>query len=200
MVIVVTADKQDSHKKTKYTFRSLVLHKIGCMFISVFLISMATSTMANETLEMAKRLDLKAENILNRVTRLQVIDELYEDELNKICDFALTYGRVEGLKTQIYETPFHDDIAFTLQNLASLYTYCHPPLADKYLPSVLTIKEKLYGKISENTAAAHDNLADYYRLHMMTFKKAIHHYRAAKQIRISIYGVTCPNNMYHFLS
>lgn len=184
--------KKGSPPLKKCILKSLTLKIVLCLFGVAFIFLTPTSIMANENLEAAKRLDLKAEKIINRAQKLEVTGELNEEESTKICEFALTYGRTEGIKTQIYKTPFHDDIALTLQNLASLYTFCHPPLAGKYLPAVLKIKEHLYGTESENAAEAHDALGDYYRFHMMEFKKAINHYQTAKQIRIKIYGPSDP--------
>ncbi|MCK5162725.1 MAG: tetratricopeptide repeat protein [Desulfobacula sp.] len=154
--------------------------------------AMAQASQANERIAYAKSLDQKAESIIKRGRLLQSIDALNEDEADKICNFAIEYEQAEWIKTRVYKTPFHDDIALTLQNISSLYNLCHPPLSQKYLSSILKIKEKLYSKESEQAASAHDALGDYYRLYMMNFKKAINQYEEAKRIRKKLYGVKDP--------
>ena len=114
-----------------------------------------------------------------------------EDEINRdeICNFILEYEEVEFIKTGFYQTPFHDSVARTVHNIASLYEICHPPMAEKYLNSLLKIKENIYGKESAEVAAAYDLLSDYYRLAMAEFSKAIAGYQKAKKIREKLYGV-----------
>ena len=53
-----------------------------------------------------------------------LIEKDRADEINtdKTCDLALKYGEVEFIKTEYYKTPFHDEVATTLQNIATLLT------------------------------------------------------------------------------
>lgn len=117
-----------------------------------------------------------------------------ENEVNtdKVCNFILDYEEVEFIKTQFYKTPFHDSVAETVQNIASLYELCHPPMAEKYLKSVLQIKENIYSKESIQAAGAHDALGDYYRLAMANFQEAISHYEDANKIREDLFGKSDP--------
>lgn len=114
-----------------------------------------------------------------------------EDNVNtdKIYNFALKYDKVEFIKTQFYKTPFHDDVAKTIQNLASLYELCFPPMAKKYLISVIRIKKHIYGKNSPEAAKALDALGDYYRIYMANFEKTIEKYKEAKKMREKFYGL-----------
>ncbi len=135
--------------------------------------------------EIAELIILKNELLLN-------LDKTDDIDTDKICNFILDYEEVEFIKTQYYKTPFHDDVAKTVQNNASLYTLCYPPMAGKYLKSVLRIKENVYGKESAEAAKAHDTLGDHYRISMAEFKNAIGHYEKAKNIREKIYGINNP--------
>ncbi len=165
------------------------------ILVLAFMISvtvMPQSSQANEKISDAKRLDLRAESILKKAQLLDRLDALDEEESDKICNFAAQYEEAEWIKTRVYKTPFHDEIALTLQNLSSLYKLCHAPLAQRYLQSILKIKEKLYTKESEEEASAHDALGDYHRFYMMGFKKAISHYEEAKRIRVKLYGTKDP--------
>lgn len=117
--------------------------------------------------------------------QLDRVDEINTDET---CDLALNYEEVEFIKTQYYKTPFHDEVAKTLQNLASLYQQCHPPMAEQQLLPLLKIKEHIYSKESLEVANTHDLIADYYRIYMANFKKAIKEYETAKKIRENIFG------------
>ena len=114
-----------------------------------------------------------------------------EDEINRdeICNFILEYEEVEFIKTGFYKTPFHESVARTVRNIASLYKICHPPMAERYLNSLLKIKEHIYGKESAEVATVYDLLGDYYRLSMAEFSKAIAGYQKAKKIREKLYGV-----------
>ena len=114
-----------------------------------------------------------------------------EDNVNtdKIYNFALKYDKVEFIKTQFYKTPFHDDVAKTIQNLASLYELCFPPMAKKYLISVIRIKKHIYGKNSPEAAKALDALGDYYRIYMANFEKTIEKYKEARKMREKFYGL-----------
>lgn len=109
-----------------------------------------------------------------------------------VCNFVLDYEEVEFIKTQFYKTPFHDDIAKTVENVASLYELCHPPMAKKYLKSVLKIKENIYGKESIKAAETYDALGDYERIYMANFTEAIKHYEKANKIREKLYGADDP--------
>lgn len=165
------------------------------LFLAVFIVFSPHVCLAqNSTPDKseAERLDKKALSMIEKAGQLEAIDGIDEAASDKICQFATTYQKAEWIKTRVYKTPFHDDVAMTLQNLASLYQICHAPMAREYLQSVLQIKQKLYSKESEATAGAHDALGDYYRLSMMAFKKAISHYHQARDIRIKLYGKDDP--------
>ena len=107
---------------------------------------------------------------------------------DKTCDFALSYGEVEFIKTRYCKTPFDERVAETLKNSAILYEQCHPPMAERYWHSFLKIKEHIYSNESAEAAKAHDLLGDYYRLFMNDFEKAIIEYDQAKKIRERLYG------------
>jgi len=119
-------------------------------------------------------------------------DRVEDIDTDKTCDLALNYGEVEFIKTEYYKTPFHDEVAKTLQNIASLYEQCHPPMAEKYLKLILKIKEHIYTKESAEVAKVYDALGDYYRMYMANFKKAIKEYEEAKKIREILYGINDP--------
>lgn len=120
------------------------------------------------------------------------MDKVDDIDTDKTCDFILKYGEIEFIKTQYYKTPFHDEVAKTLLNIATLYEQCYPPMAEKYLKSILTIKEHIYLNDSAEVAKAHDALGDYYRIYMANFKRAIKEYVKAKRIRKKLYGIQDP--------
>jgi tetratricopeptide (TPR) repeat protein len=193
----IFCDDQDNADRRIYMKGTAHICHTLPMFI-LFLVFMGWAAafpnlgLAAETLEDAWRLDQKAERLIKTAQRRQQIDELQSDDSDKICDFALEYERAEWIKTKVYKTPFHEDVALTLRNIASLYKLCHAPMAQKYLQSVLKIEQQLYTAESEQAASAHDSLGDFQRLYMMEFKKAIGHYEQAKRIRIHIYGSMDP--------
>ena len=120
------------------------------------------------------------------------LDRVDDIDTDRTCDLALNYTEIEFIKTKYYKTPFHDEIAKTLQNIASLYEQCHPPMTEKYLQSILKIKEHIYLEDSAEVASAHDALGDYYRIYMANFRRAIKEYDEAKRIREKIYGINNP--------
>ncbi len=154
----------------------------------------------SDLLKTTKRDVLKYTFLYDEISRLIIVKNKLlmemekEDEINtdKICNFILDYEEVEFIKTQFYKTPFHDDVAKTVQNIASLYELCHPPMAEKYLNSVLKIKEHIYSKESIQAAGVHDALGDYYRLAMANFQEAIRHYEKANKIREELFGKNDP--------
>ena len=160
-----------------------------------------TFKMKQANLLKTKKTDiLKYTSLYDEIAELMIVkDKLLiemakEDETHtdKICNFILDYEEVEFIKTQFYQTPFHDDVAKTVQNIASLYELCHPPMAVKYLNSVLKIKEHIYSKESVQAAGSHDVLGDYYRLFMANFQAAISHYEKANKIREDLFGKSDP--------
>ena len=171
-----------------YTMRIFILS----LTFMVCAAAIPQPSMAKATLADTKLLDQKAERIIKKALLLQRIDTLEAEEADKICNFVLDYEKTEWIKTQVYKTPFHDDVALTLHNIAALYQLCHAPMAQKYLQSILKIKQKIYSTQSEEAASAHDALGDYQRLYIMGFKKAIAHYEEAKRIRIKLYGNNDP--------
>ena len=133
-----------------------------------------------------------AELIILKNELLLSLDKTDDIDTDKICNFILDYEEVEFIKTQFHKTPFHDDVAKTVQNIASLYVLCYPPMAKKYLKSVLKIKENVYGKESAEVAKAQDALGDHARIYMANFTEAIKYYEEANKIREKFYGINDP--------
>ncbi len=131
--------------------------------------------------------DDTAELMLLKNKLLADAEKIDDTDTDRVCNFILDYEEVEFIKTQHYKTPFHDDVARTLANIAKLYEYCHPPLAQKYLKSIIKIKENVYGKNSEEVAQSLDDLAYFSRVHAFVFADAIKQYEKAKAIRETIY-------------
>lgn len=122
------------------------------------------------------------------------LDRVDDIDTDSTCELAMNYEEIEFIKTQYYKTPFHDEVAKTLENIASLYEQCHPPMAEKYLQSIVKIKEHIYLKESAEVAKVRDTLGDYYRIFMADFKKAIEYYEEAKRIREKFYGTGDPRS------
>jgi len=112
-----------------------------------------------------------------------------DDEINtdNICNFVEKYKEVEFLKTQFYKTPFCNEVAITLSNIAKLYQNCYPPLAKKQYKIIITINKNLYGKKSEQYAQSLDELADYLRIYMFRLSDAINYYSESRKIREKLY-------------
>jgi len=151
-----------------------------------------SKTQKSHTTQYISTYDDIAKLIISKNRLLMKLDRADDIDTDQICNFILDYEEVEFIKTQYYKTPFHDDVAKTVENVASLYELCHPPMAGKYLKSVLKIKENVYGKESAETANAYDALGDHYRFSMAEFQNAIGHYEKAKNIREKIYGINDP--------
>ncbi len=149
-------------------------------------------TKKSDTTQYMSLYDDTADLILHKNKLLMEMGYIEEIDTDYTCNFILDYAEVEFIKTQYYKTPFHDKVAKTLNNIASLYEQCHPPMAEKYLQSVLMIKENIHSQESSEVAQAHDELGDYYRFSMASFKRAIKHYETAKTIRENLYGKTDP--------
>ena len=181
---------ESSHdtKLHRYRKTTVLLFLLSAIIINL----LPANIPAGEKIQKTHILDKTADEILKRAEILQTFEALEDKEINEICNFTTSYGETEFIKTEYYNTPFHDDVAMTLRNMASLYMICHPPMAEKYLSAVIGIQEKLYGKESEQTAEAYDELGDYYRIHTMQFEDAISSYNAAKAIRIKVYGSDDP--------
>ena len=167
---------------------------------AMVLINQTLKEKKSDLLKTTKRDVLKYTFLYDEISRLIIMKNKLlmemekEDEVNtdKICNYILDYAEVEFIKTQFYKTPFHDDVAKTVQNIASLYELCYPPMAGKYLNSVLKIKEHIYSKESIQVAGSHDALGDYYRLAMANFQEAITHYEDANKIREDLFGKSDP--------
>ena len=167
---------------------------------AMVLINQTLEKKKSDLLKTTKRDVLQYTSLYDEISRLIIVKNRLlmemekEDEVNtdEICNFILDYEEVEFIKTQFYKTPFHDSVAKTVQNIASLYELCHPPMAEKYLNSVLKIKEHIYSKGSINAAGAHDALGDYHRLAMANFQEAISHYEKANKIREDLFGKSDP--------
>jgi tetratricopeptide (TPR) repeat protein len=143
----------------------------------------------SHTLEYVSLFDEIAELSISKNKLLLEMDKVDAIDTDKTCDLALKYGEIEFIKTEYYKTPFHDEVAKTLENIAALFEQCHPPMAGKYLNSVLQIKENIYGKESAEAAKIHDALGNYYRIYMADFKESIKQYKKAKSIREKLYGI-----------
>ena len=120
--------------------------------------------------------------LLTETDRVNLVDN------DQTCDLASSYEEVEFIKTEYYKTPFNENVARTLKNIAMLYEQCHPPMAEQYLKSYLKIKEHLYSRESKEAAEAHDLLGDYYRISLAHFEKAVEEYKKAIDIRKKLYG------------
>lgn len=149
-------------------------------------------TKKSNTTEYTSLYDEVVELTIYKNKLLLKLDRVDDIDTDRTCELGFRYEEVEFIKTQYYKTPFHDEVAKTLQNIASLYQQCHPPMAKKHLQSILKIKEHIYLKDSAEVASAHDSLADYYRIYMANFKRAIKEYEEARNIREKLYGVTDP--------
>ena len=108
-------------------------------------------TNKSHTLEYMSLFDAIAELTISKNKLLLNIGKSDDIDTDKTCELAFQYEEIEFIKTEYYKTPFHDDVARTLNNLALLYQQCYPPMAEKYLISILKIKEHIYGKESSAT-------------------------------------------------
>lgn len=149
-------------------------------------------TQKSDTTQYMSIYDDMVELTISKNELLLRLDKVDDIDTDKTCDLAFNYGEIEFIKTEYYKTPFHDEVAKTLQNIASLYEQCHPPMAEKYLKPILKIKEHIYTKKSAEVAKAHDALGDYYRIYMANFKRAIKEYDEANRIREKLYGISDP--------
>lgn len=155
-------------------------------------LNILSMTKKSDTTQYMSLYDDTAELILHKNKLLMEMGYIDEIDTDYTCNFILDYAEVEFIKTQYYKTPFHDKVAKTLNNIASLYEQCHPPMTEKYLQSVLMIKENIHTQESTEVAQAHDELGDYYRFSMANFKQAIKHYETAKNIREKLDGKSDP--------
>ena len=149
-------------------------------------------TQKSNTIEYISLYDEIAKLTILKNKLLWQMDKVDDIDTDKTCDLALKYGEIEFIKTEYYQTPFHNEVAETLENMATLLEQCYSPMAEKYLNSVLQIKENIYGKESAEAAKAHDILGDYYRISMADFKKSITQYEKAKKIREKLFGIKDP--------
>ena len=140
------------------------------------------------TPEQSSELEAEAAHLIAKGRELEALGALDRTLSDRICDVAADYAGVEELKSRQHRTPFHESVAEALSTQASLYMLCHPPLAEKYLESLLRVKEHLYGSESAEAAEVHDAMADYYRTAMAEFGRAIAHYERAKAIRTARFG------------
>ena len=151
-------------------------------------------TQKSDTTQYMSLYDDVVELTISKNKLLLALDRVDDMDTDRTYELAMNYAEVEFIKTQYYKTPFHDEVAKTLENIASLYELCHPPMAEKYLQSIVKIKEYIYLKESAEVAKANDALGDYYRIYMANFKKAIEYYEEAKRIREKIYGEGDPRS------
>ena len=146
-------------------------------------------TQKSHTTEYMSLYDEIVELTISKNDLLLKLDRVEDIDTDKTCDLAMKYAEVEFIKTQYYKTPFHEEVAKTMENIISLYEQCHPPMAEKYFKPITKIKEHIHTKESVEVAKAHDALGDYYRIYMANFKRAIKEYDEAKRIRVKLYGV-----------
>lgn len=187
------AQSSVQHQKIQQDINTLI--KEGKEVNAAVLIDQVIKKKKATLLKTPKKDSINYTSLYDEIAKLMILkNELLEDtekiddiNTDQVCNFILDYEEVEFIKTQFHKTPFHDDVAQTLANIAKLYEYCHPPLAQKYLKSIIKIKENVYGKNSEEVAQSLDDLAYFSRVYAFEFADAIKQYQKAKAIREILY-------------
>ncbi len=141
-------------------------------------------------LDVAASLDRIAELYLARQDLLEKMDRDTDRKTNELCDFVLVYERAEWIRTKAYASPFHPEIARTLDMAARLWRRCHPSMADKFYKAAIRCREKLFGPKHPEVADACDRYAYYLQWSMMKFKDARTLYERALKIRENAFGKT----------
>lgn len=147
-----------------------------------------TQRLGADHLDVAQSLDHTAEAYLARRYLLDETGREDENEARQLCDFVLLYEKAEWIRTRVYATPFHPQIARTLDHTAALWRACHPPMAEKYFKAAVSCREHIYGKSHQAVADALDRYGRYRQGPMMNFKGARDLYRRALVIRQDLYG------------
>lgn len=145
--------------------------------------------------DVAAYLDRVADLYLMRCEFMEKIDQEGERETNELCDFVVMYERAEWIRTKAYATPFHPEIAKTLDRAAQLWRRCHPPMAEKFYKAAVSCKENIFGPIHPEVADACDRYAYYLRCSMMKFKAARSLYERALSIRETTFGKNHPKTI-----
>jgi len=187
------AQSSVQHQKIQQDINTLI--KEGKEVNATVLIDQVIKKKKATLLKTPKKDSINYTSLYDEIAKLMILkNELLSDmektddiNTDQICNFILDYEEVEFIKTQFYNTPFHDDVAKTLANISKLYEYCHPSLAQKYLKSIIKIKENVYGKNSEEVAQSLDDLAYFLRVYAFEFADAIKQYQKAKAIREILY-------------
>lgn len=143
-------------------------------------------------MDVATGLDGLADLYLIRRQLLEKMGREEEKEGRELCDFVLIYERAEWIRTQAYGTPFHPDIALTLDREALLWQHCHPPQAEKFYKAAVSCRENIFGPTREEVAGACDRYAAYLQYCTMKFKAARAQYERALSIRETLFGKDHP--------
>ncbi len=151
--------------------------------------------LGDDHLDVAASLDRIAELCLARQDLLEKMDRDGEKEINELCDFVLMYERAEWIRTKAYATPFHPEVAKTLDRAAQLWRRCHPPMAEKFYKAAVSCRERTYRPIHPEVADACDRYAYYLQWSMMKFKAARTLYERALGIRETIFGKNHPKTI-----
>lgn len=138
--------------------------------------------------QVAEALDVLAEAYLTRRSLLERAGRESEKESRELCDFVLVYEKAEWIRTKAHATPFHPEIAATLDRIARLWRECHPPMAESFFKAAVLCRENLYGRDHEEVADALDRYARYLQGPMMNFKGARSLYENALKIREERFG------------
>ncbi len=146
-------------------------------------------------MDVASDLDGLADLYLIRRQLLEKMGQEEEKEGRELCDFVLIYEKAEWIRTQAHGTPFHPDIARTLDRAARLWQQCHPPLAEKFYKAAVSCRENIYGPTHEEVAGACDRYAAYLQYSTMKFKAARAQYERALSIREALFGKDHPRTL-----
>ena len=140
--------------------------------------------------EIALFLDNVADIYIARHDLLQETGADGDEE--EVCDFVLQYEQAEWIRTRAHGTPFHANIAETLQRAGDLWCLCHPPKAGAFYQSAVKIQKQVNGKRHPAVADSLDRFGNYLRIHMADFQAAKKAYEESKKIRISLFGEKDP--------
>ncbi len=140
-------------------------------------------------------LDRVADLYLMRCEFMEKSDQEGERETNELCDFVVMYERAEWIRTKAFATPFHPEIATTLDRAAQLWWRCHPPMAEKFFKAAVSCREHLLGPGHPETADACDRYAFYLQSEMMKFREARTLYERALRTRERTFGKNHPKTL-----
>ncbi len=146
-------------------------------------------------IDVASDLDGLADLYLIRRQLLEKMGQEEEEEARDLCDFVLIYEKAEWIRTKAYGTPFHPDIAQTLDRAARLWQQCHLPLAEKFYKAAVRCRENIFGPTHEEVAGACDRYAAYLQYFIMKTKAARAQYERALSIREALFGKDHPRTL-----